>query len=1301
MALPTNDIKFNVKNGLAVGASGFEVINPSGEWVGASGAGQSPYGATGARGETGATGAAGTDGASGITGNGGATGATGILGFGGATGVTGQDGATGIVGATGLAGATGWTGESGQQGPDGAQGPEGSQGQLGETGLQGATGGFGGLIGGAGSALDPSYKGSGIALSNNNLTVEDTGPGYYTVLGTTPIGSQKTVFSFHYNYDDGGDYLNFIGLAARSMGLNNALGATYEMHSVGLSQRGYFWWYGSGETTDWTADSANWVSGNIIDVAVDPTNNAWWVRVNGGNWNNNVSANPATNTGGYSLHALDIDADLYPAITVASENGPQGYTLQESATYSLPSGFTFYGGAGAYQANRGVIGATGTTGETGATGVHGARYHTTSTTTLNLDTGATGLVVVDNNLNYSQGQIILIADGGGKHIHATVDSYDSNTKTLNFTPIDHVGTGSASSWEINLDGAEGIVGASGVTGQGGATGPTGATGSQGFGGHVGATGADGEQGVEGLQGATGVPGATGSLGEQGVIGEQGFTGADGDQGARGQTGLDGDQGINGDQGYQGVQGATGADGATGIQGGNGSAGGNAVYGDTIPSITWSAPANTLSLGLIATDRYRNHNNDLQFDGWNGVVTVENGGGNYWEYIGLSTKSNSTSVSNDTATIANWDYQDNQYWIAMVETLKGVSSVPYNDDYWTNYNQYSDTAGETIYMPAYSIAVLMSGTESPGALITSIDSTNGITWVKRSSITAPGTNAGGDQSAEVWYAINNTSSGVNTAVTVHYDNSFDDQAMVISTWMNVDLSDPWDGSGSGATNTGYTGATGATGPQGPEGNQGYDGATGVVGETGATGPHGATGWTGEQGQTGETGTDGASGVTGEQGQTGETGVDGASGITGETGATGISGATGYTGSTGVTGETGDFGATGSHGLRFRATTASVVSCSSPPGNTTITLNFDSYIGYDYSYSTGQDVIIAIDHQNYLIAKVLGYDSIDGSLHVNILENHGSAVGYAYVNLNGAVGWIGASGATGYIGATGYTGATGVTGADGDQGVDGASGITGEQGQTGRDGATGVTGATGTQGITGEDGATGVTGSTGTQGVLGSTGSEGVYGASGAGLVYGSTAFSSTTQQTLDIFAANQVGSAKYLIQGLATGASGVQATELFLTQNSSGAYVTEYATVKTNNSIMDVSVSTDGSVVSLKVTPLVSNTQYKFVRESIQGRIGGTTVEDPNNSNIFYSFTHADNPLVPVGKAYVYPNEFWYNQINFTSLIGTSVTFDSAGIGPQNPAIGTIDSWDGGTLVVTMSSGTFTTRTDLDKITYGY
>ncbi|NDB60016.1 hypothetical protein EB001_16435, partial [bacterium] len=71
--MATENNKFLVKNGLAVGSS-IDVINSSGEWVGASGTLQ---GATGVPGTNGATG---PQGVQGIQGEQGASGATGLTG---------------------------------------------------------------------------------------------------------------------------------------------------------------------------------------------------------------------------------------------------------------------------------------------------------------------------------------------------------------------------------------------------------------------------------------------------------------------------------------------------------------------------------------------------------------------------------------------------------------------------------------------------------------------------------------------------------------------------------------------------------------------------------------------------------------------------------------------------------------------------------------------------------------------------------------------------------------------------------------------------------------------------------------------------------------------------------------------------------------------------------------------------------------------------------------------------------------------------------------------------------------------
>ena len=80
--MATTNNKFLVKNGLAVGSS-IDVINTSGEWIGATG---TLHGATGPQG---ATGVQGIDGASGYVGSDGATGSTGPVGATGLTGATG------------------------------------------------------------------------------------------------------------------------------------------------------------------------------------------------------------------------------------------------------------------------------------------------------------------------------------------------------------------------------------------------------------------------------------------------------------------------------------------------------------------------------------------------------------------------------------------------------------------------------------------------------------------------------------------------------------------------------------------------------------------------------------------------------------------------------------------------------------------------------------------------------------------------------------------------------------------------------------------------------------------------------------------------------------------------------------------------------------------------------------------------------------------------------------------------------------------------------------------------------------
>jgi hypothetical protein len=153
------------------------------------------------------------------------------------------------------------------------------------------------------------------------------------------------------------------------------------------------------------------------------------------------------------------------------------------------------------------------------------------------------------------------------------------TLTVNITTI--VGTGTFSSWNVNLNATQGSTGATGLGGATGSTGP------------VGLTGATGPSG--------GPTGATGSTGPQGATGDPG--GATGSTGATGPDGATGPQGVLGATGATGLQGSTGATGATGPLPAIGGANTSVQYNDGTTfagdaNLTWDYATNLL--GVLGT-----------------------------------------------------------------------------------------------------------------------------------------------------------------------------------------------------------------------------------------------------------------------------------------------------------------------------------------------------------------------------------------------------------------------------------------------------------------------------------------------------------------------------------------------------------------------------------------------------------------------------------------------------------------------------------------------------------------------------
>jgi hypothetical protein len=115
---------------------------------------------------------------------------------------------------------------------------------------------------------------------------------------------------------------------------------------------------------------------------------------------------------------------------------------------------------------------SGTSGTSGTSGYDGDRFRTTSTTEFTL--GVTTTIVVEPGLAYTPAQDIIITYNVGNHQTCTVVSYDINTGVMVVGgPVTVTGSGTYSSWTVNLDGAAGGDGSSGTSGTSGTRGTSG------------------------------------------------------------------------------------------------------------------------------------------------------------------------------------------------------------------------------------------------------------------------------------------------------------------------------------------------------------------------------------------------------------------------------------------------------------------------------------------------------------------------------------------------------------------------------------------------------------------------------------------------------------------------------------------------------------------------------------------------------------------------------------------------------------------------------------------------------------
>ena len=290
-----------------------------------------------------------------------------------------------------------------------------------------------------------------------------------------------------------------------------------------------------------------------------------------------------------------------------------------------PTGAT---GATGPQGIQGIQGIQGEKGDQGNSGLDGDHYHTTSNTSLTIAaSGTVTPILADLNVDYTPAQSVVIAHDENNHMHGSVVSYNPTTGALVVNLTHKTGSGTYTSWTVNLDGAVGVQGPIGPEGP------------------VGATGPEGPQGVQGIQGPIGLTGfswdttrvspngyvvgdivnylgnyyicianndaliPTTSLGvywnTYSFSGPQGIQGEVGPQGIQGETGPQGIQGEAGPQGIQGIQGETGS---TGPQGETGPAGPQGTAGvdakETAFYFTQTIDMTTLTVGGTVQFPYR-------------------------------------------------------------------------------------------------------------------------------------------------------------------------------------------------------------------------------------------------------------------------------------------------------------------------------------------------------------------------------------------------------------------------------------------------------------------------------------------------------------------------------------------------------------------------------------------------------------------------------------------------------------------------------------------------------------------------
>jgi hypothetical protein len=173
-----------------------------------------------------------------------------------------------------------------------------------------------------------------VTLSNGNLTATHSNTSTNSgAVSTAMKGTGKRYFEATFTTTPS---------AGDGIGILLSSGTFTDMISVGSNTSVQF--AGSGGIIYSNGGSSGMSTGAIangdkISAAIDLDNRRGWFRRNGGNWNGSGTANPATNTGGFTIQS----GSFAPAVGFTTGGSGNSVTLNLGATaftYTVPAGFT-------------------------------------------------------------------------------------------------------------------------------------------------------------------------------------------------------------------------------------------------------------------------------------------------------------------------------------------------------------------------------------------------------------------------------------------------------------------------------------------------------------------------------------------------------------------------------------------------------------------------------------------------------------------------------------------------------------------------------------------------------------------------------------------------------------------------------------------------------------------------------------------------------------------------------------------------------------------------------------------------